>query len=303
MDDDQRWEVDDAPTNPSNAAALDFTLVSCELDSRCDAATALTMLPTIAQVLKRTLGHRRIALPLLQRKLTSARLERWRLAHHATLIHSYTLHWSLLRRAGPRLVYVNNILPPALCSALIARGNATLERSTVVFDSKAPKRKHDDLQLSRDEVHDVRTSYGSFLLRDEDQISVENVLLRVAASYVLGVRESYLEPTQILRYEAGQYYAPHLDYFNPAETEAHRGGQRVATVLVWLNTVADGGETSFPAANTRIAPRRGDAVVFYNVKDGQGLVPDRTSVHAGEPPGHGEVKWVAVLWAHSTSYE
>lgn len=49
----------------------------------------------------------------------------------------------------------------------------------------------------------------------------------------------------MLRYEPGQKYDPHYDYFLDKVNTAH-GGQRIATVLMYLSDVVKGGETVFP---------------------------------------------------------
>lgn len=53
------------------------------------------------------------------------------------------------------------------------------------------------------------------------------------------------EDIQVLRYEPGQKYDPHYDYFADKVNIA-RGGHRTATVLMYLTDVAKGGETVFP---------------------------------------------------------
>lgn len=55
------------------------------------------------------------------------------------------------------------------------------------------------------------------------------------------------EDIQVLRYEPGQKYDPHYDYFVD-KVNAARGGHRVATVLMYLTDVEKGGETVFPDA-------------------------------------------------------
>lgn len=55
------------------------------------------------------------------------------------------------------------------------------------------------------------------------------------------------EDIQVLRYEPGQKYDPHYDYFADKENIA-RGGHRIATVLMYLTDVEKGGETVFPSA-------------------------------------------------------
>lgn len=53
------------------------------------------------------------------------------------------------------------------------------------------------------------------------------------------------EAIQILRYQIGQKYEPHFDYFHDKANQV-LGGNRVATVLMYLSDVKKGGETVFP---------------------------------------------------------
>lgn len=59
------------------------------------------------------------------------------------------------------------------------------------------------------------------------------------------------EDIQVLRYEHGQKYDPHYDYFTDKVNIA-RGGHRIATVLMYLTNVTKGGETVFPSAEVCI---------------------------------------------------
>ena len=60
------------------------------------------------------------------------------------------------------------------------------------------------------------------------------------------------ECMQVLRYELNQKYEPHFDFFRGAATqkvdERGFGGQRVVTVLMYLTSVEEGGETVMPEA-------------------------------------------------------
>ncbi len=74
------------------------------------------------------------------------------------------------------------------------------------------------------------------------------------------------EGLQILRYRPGAQYRPHHDYFDPAQpgtaTVLERGGQRVATLVMYLNAPERGGATTFPDVGLEVAPVKGCAVFF-----------------------------------------
>lgn len=55
------------------------------------------------------------------------------------------------------------------------------------------------------------------------------------------------ETIQILRYEHGQKYEPHYDFFVDKKNQK-QGGHRLATILMYLSNVKLGGETVFPNA-------------------------------------------------------
>ncbi len=61
-------------------------------------------------------------------------------------------------------------------------------------------------------------------------------------------------------------YEPHYDYFDPAnsgfQSILKRGGQRVASLVMYLNTPRRGGCTTFPDAKFEVAAVKGNAVFF-----------------------------------------
>ena len=102
--------------------------------------------------------------------------------------------------------------------------------------------------------------------------------------------------------------APHFDANRSAETEdANRGGQTLATLLVYLNDVENGGLTRFgklPAlpdsdeddTQLTIRPKLGDALLFFPA-DARGLFDERTE-HEGCPAV--DEKWIARIWRHKS---
>ena len=57
------------------------------------------------------------------------------------------------------------------------------------------------------------------------------------------------ENIQILRYEQGQKYEPHFDYFHDKVNQA-RGGHRYATVLMYLSTTPPSTREARPSSPT-----------------------------------------------------
>ena len=200
---------------------------------------------------------------------------------------------------SPRAYMLRNFLSDAECDHLIGLAEGRLEASTVV-DSSTGASVSDQ----------VRTSFGMFLKRDHDA-TVSKVEERLASITQVPARNG--EGVQILRYENGQKYEPHNDYFYDTVNSATAvGGQRVATVLTYLTTPVEGGETIFPAAAAdgstsgpewsdcargllAVKATRGDALLFYS------LAPDGTidpmSLHGSCPTLRG-TKYSMTKWSH-----
>lgn len=109
-----------------------------------------------------------------------------------------------------------------------------------------------------------------------------------------------LEMPQVLHYSVGQEFVLHCDFLDPQllREEIARNGQRVATVLIYLNADFEGGETSFPRLGIDHRGKTGDALVFGSL-DAAGK-PDPRTQHAGCPPTRGE-KWVFSQWVRNRS--
>jgi hypothetical protein len=79
---------------------------------------------------------------------------------------------------------------------------------------------------------------------------------------------------------------------------ASNGGQRTITVLVYLNDVARGGATNFPALNLSVQPRQGTALVFFpSTIHG---VLDKYVLHAAMPAV--DTKYISQIWIRQQSY-
>jgi prolyl 4-hydroxylase len=189
----------------------------------------------------------------------------------------------------PRIVVLGNLLSDDECDAMIAYTEQRLQRSPVVADSDG-----------KTEVHAQRTSRGAMLQRGESEL-VARIESRLAALTQWPAERG--EGLQLLRYDSGNEYRPHYDWFNPAlpgpRKHLERGGQRVATIIMYLSDVEQGGATSFPNVGLQVQPKKGSAVFFANT-DAYGT-PDQQTLHAGEPVLKG-VKFIATKWLRERDY-
>jgi prolyl 4-hydroxylase len=193
----------------------------------------------------------------------------------------------LEHRDNPAIVVFGKLLSEAECVALIDAARPRLTRSLTV-----------DTLTGGEELNADRTSQGMFFSRGENRV-VRRVEARIAR--LLGWPQENGEGLQILRYGPGAEYKPHYDYFDPAQpgtpTILKRGGQRVATLIIYLHEPEQGGATVFPAAGLNVAPRRGNAVFFSYSRPH----PSSLSLHGGEPVAAGE-KWIATKWLREREF-
>ncbi len=76
-------------------------------------------------------------------------------------------------------------------------------------------------------------------------------------------------------------------------THYKQGGQRLATLIVYLNEVEAGGATVFPKLGLQLRPKRGAAAYFLSHEPDGRINP--SNLHAGAPVEAGE-KWIATFW-------
>ncbi|KAM0916070.1 hypothetical protein ACQ4PT_010420 [Festuca glaucescens] len=199
----------------------------------------------------------------------------------------------------PRIIVFHNFLSSEECDYLREIARPRLEISTVV-----------DVATGKGVKSDVRTSSGMFVNSEERKRPViQAIEKRISIFSQIPVENGEL--IQVLRsivncrYEPSQYYRPHHDYFSDT-FNLKRGGQRVATMLMYLTDGVEGGETHFPQAGDGecscggrmvkglcVKPNKGDAVLFWSMGlDGN---TDLNSLHSGCPVLEGE-KWSATKW-------
>jgi hypothetical protein len=102
------------------------------------------------------------------------------------------------------------------------------------------------------------------------------------------------ELPQVAHYEGGEYFKTHEDAF-PIEVAERKGYQRRATVLVYLNDVAEGGATSFDKIEgLDVEPRKGRMLLFF--PGTKASMPDTRTLHTAGEAAVGHEKWISQLW-------
>ncbi len=188
-----------------------------------------------------------------------------------------------MRTDDPVCAALGNVLDADECRALIELARPRLKPSTFV-----------DPMTGRDVVSDKRTSWGMFFRLEEDAFIAR---LDRRLSRLMNLPLENGEGLQVLHYPAGAGSEPHFDYLQPGNAANResiaRSGQRVSTLVTYLNDVPAGGQTVFPALGWAVSPVRGNAV-YFEYGDDHGQV-DARSLHASAPVAQGE-KWVATKW-------
>ena len=204
-----------------------------------------------------------------------------KLARIGTLVAS-RLHANLLVQqvdhAEAQLYLYQGFLSAADCNTMIAKIDADAVPSTLYKGT---------------EQEGFRTSYSCHLNRWDAFISK----VEARMSDVLGIDNTYAETMQGQRYQVGQEFKAHHDFFHPTQDywahEGRSGGQRSWTAMIFLNEPEEGGTTEFPHLGLGVRPQAGMMLIWNNVK------PDGTlnykTLHTGTPVVRG-VKHVITKW-------
>jgi len=194
----------------------------------------------------------------------------------------------VMSMVNPRVIVFSGLLSHDECDEIIALAHARLARSETV-----------QTDTGSSEVNAARTSQGMFFERGEHPVCAR-LEARIAALLHWPVENG--EGLQVLRYGPGAEYKPHYDFFDPDQagtpTILKRGGQRVASLVCYLNTPALGGATIFPDVQLDVAPLKGNAVFFSYDRPH----PITRTLHGGAPVIEGE-KWVATKWVREGRFE
>ncbi|CAM9121867.1 unnamed protein product [Heterosigma akashiwo] len=188
--------------------------------------------------------------------------------------------------AYPPIYGIENFLEEHECDRLIYESDSAMTPSPVVGAGNG-------------ELSEQRTSSTCYFARED----LPSIVAKVTKLTGCGIHN--MELPQVGRYYAGQQYLEHFDAFDLNTEDGRRfaqnGGQRIATVLVYLNDVRAGGETCFPKLQLAMQPRRGNAIVFFPAKLNGELDP--LALHCARPAVEGYPKWVSQIWIRQGHYD
>lgn len=193
------------------------------------------------------------------------------------------------RLERPAVAVLDGVLSDEECKAFITLSRNRMTQSTVVDPADGVART----------IHS-RSSKSMFFERGQTPL-VSRVERRLAQ--LMGEPVAHGEGLQVLHYQQGGEYRPHYDYFPPGEAGSTRhvtqGGQRCATLIMYLNDVEAGGGTTFPDVGFTCLPRRGMGL-YFAYRDAGGLL-DPLTLHGGMPVARGE-KWIMTKWVRERPY-
>lgn len=171
-----------------------------------------------------------------------------------------------------------NFLEPELCARLMALIDANRRPSTVSdYNGDAVFRTSETCDLS-------------------DELAETEEVNRLVTAFT-GLDPVHGEPLQGQRYQVGQEFKAHTDYFEPTGVDFEKfcsvAGQRTWTVMIYLNDVEAGGATRFKAIDKIVQPETGKLLAWSNLRpDG---TPNPTTLHHAMKVRAG-LKYVITKW-------
>ena len=226
----------------------------------------------------------------------------------------------------PPICTARGLLSEDECARLIAKASQGPPLQPQTFDTAGGERTSTGCVLRNEEIPTLRERFAS----------------------LVGVSLEQLQPLKVSRYLPGERFDVHTDAIRgdlrdaPADADdwwadgmraSHgvpgapvSGCNRMATIFVYLNSVARGGRTRWrwtehdlsfyeaprpghgridvggAGAEIAVTPEEGLGVVhFPALSPDRGGLTDYNAYHEAEPPEEGCVKWVAqqFIWSHS----
>lgn len=204
---------------------------------------------------------------------------------HFGVIQGNKLEYSNINDAYDKPYILSRFLTAEQCSKIMKESENNLVDSEVIGG------KHKN----------IRNSKQTWISRDNPL--VKSMISKITRLY--GIPAENAEDLQVVRYLPNQYYNEHHDSCCDDNEKCRefitKGGQRILTVLIYLNNEFDDGNTYFKNLDLKFKPPVGDAIVFCPLAKGTSKCHP-LALHAGMPVTKG-VKWVANLWFRERKFK
>ena len=133
-----------------------------------------------------------------------------------------------------------------------------------------------------------------------------SIILFNLAYQLTGKPSSHCEDVQVVKYMPGAEYKPHhdacCDSTNACIDFLKQGGNRVSTLLVYLNDDFEEGHTSFPELDLLIKAPPGSGIFFITGVFMEGnYISHPYALHAGTPVKNG-IKYACNVWVREHVY-
>ena len=186
----------------------------------------------------------------------------------------------------PEIFYIDNFITNKEIDYIINISKDKLKKANVSYLQK---------DANNYKNYTGRTNKSYWLDKKSDPI-VLKLCKRIAKE--IGCNWENFENYQVIHYGPSEEYKYHFDAYDKKELEKYyhfcnERGNRLKTVLVYMNNVEEGGSTGFKNIGKKVEAKKGRMVVFENVNKKNELY--KRSLHAGLPVIKGE-KWAFNLW-------
>ena len=176
-------------------------------------------------------------------------------------------------------------ITPDECKNLIGLIDKDLNESTVALGAERV-------------VDDSRKSQTAYLCDCSKQV----MALKNKIAKELGVNVNQMEGLQGQKYSKDGYFKEHHDGFDSVNIKKFglHSGNRIKTLMIFLNMEMEGGWTTFPAVDRSFMPLTGCALTWDNLKEDGKLQP--AAKHTAERVAFGE-KYIVTAWIRENEWD
>lgn len=157
----------------------------------------------------------------------------------------------------------------------------------------------DSIIIGNENTEGIRKSQ-TYWLNKNDPVA-KKIISKVCE--INGHKIEQAEDIQVVKYEPNGYYKEHHDSCcdnTDACNEFNKDGNRIVTMVIYLNDGFQGGSTRFPNLNKEFKPRKYSGILFYPMNK-TGDKCHEKSLHAGMPITSGE-KYIANVWIRDKNF-